>query len=302
MLPLEAVPNFSEGRDAATIDALGEALSEHARVLDVHVDRDHHRSVFTLVAEPVALVEALAAAVAVAVERIDLRRQVGVHPRIGAADVVPVVALEPDRADEAQAVADAVADRVAALGVPVFLYALSGGGRRPHDLRTGGLRTLAERLARGDLRPDRGPAALHPSAGASIVGARPVLVAFNVALRGADLAVARALARRVRERDGGLPGVRALGLELPGSGVVQVSMNIEDPVRTPLYRVVDLLRSEARTFGVEVGAAELVGLLPAAAVTAVAAHALSLPTLGTDQVLETRLLDHDRVPAAGSCA
>jgi glutamate formiminotransferase/glutamate formiminotransferase/formiminotetrahydrofolate cyclodeaminase len=300
MLPLEAVPNFSEGRDAATIDALGEALSEHARVLDLHVDRDHHRCVFTLVAEPAALVEALAAATAVAVERIDLRTQDGVHPRIGAADVVPVVALDAERADEALAVADAVADRVAALGVPVFLYALSGGGRRPHDLRAGGPRRLAERLARGELAPDRGPGRLHPSAGAAIVGARPVLVAFNVALRGADLAVARALAGRVRERDGGLPGVRALGLELPETGVVQVSMNIEDPVRTPLYRVLEVLRGEARVFGVELGRAELVGLLPAAAVTAVAAQALSLPTLSPAHVLESRLLAEDAVAFAGA--
>ena len=299
MLPLEAVPNFSEGRDAATIDALGEALSGHARVLDVHVDRDHHRSVFTLVAAPAALVEALAAAVAVAVERIDLRRQVGVHPRIGAADVVPVVALERERVGEALAVADAVADRVAAVGVPVFLYALSGDGRRPHDLRTGGLRRLSARLAAGELVTDRGPATLHPSAGAAIVGARPPLVAFNVALRGGDLDVARELARRVRERDGGLPGVRALGLELTETGVVQVSMNVEDPVRTPLYRVLDHLRSEARVFGVELGPAELVGLLPVAAVTAVAGQALSLSTLGPDQVLEARLLDEERVATPG---
>ncbi len=287
MLPLEAVPNFSEGRDASTLDAIGAALDGPVHVLDLHVDRDHHRCVFTVAGEPDDLVEALSAAAAVAVERIDVRRRSGVHPCIGAADVVPVVALDEDRRPEALEVADRVAGRVASLGVPVFLYALSGGNRRPHDVRRGGLEGLAGRMARGEVRPDRGPARPHPSAGAAIVGARPVLVAFNVALARGDVEAARELARRVRERDGGLPGVRALGLELPEQGVVQVSMNLEDPFRTPLPLVLARLAAEAARLGVVLGPSELVGLVPA--VAAVEADGSLVAGVAPDRVLETRL-------------
>jgi glutamate formiminotransferase len=298
MLPLEAVPNFSEGRDTRTIDAIGSALAQHAHVLDLHVDRDHHRCVYTLAGDGPALEEALAAAARVATERIDLTVQRGAHPRIGAIDVVPLVALAESDREEAQATALRVADRIAALGVPVFLYADSGGGRRPHDLRRGGPAGLQERLDAGELAPDRGPARLHPTAGAAIVGARGILAAFNVNLRTRDVAVARELARRVRARDGGLPGVRALGLELPEQGIVQVSMNIEDPARTPLYRVVEFLRAEARTFGVELDRSELVGLLPAAAVASAASYALSLPELDGTRVIEAAVLRAEARTAA----
>lgn len=286
MLPLEAVPNFSEGRDTSTIHALGDALRRHARVLDLHVDADHHRCVYTVVGDGDEIEHALAAAAEVAVERIDLTVQRGAHPRIGAMDVVPVVALDARQREDANAVALRVAERIAALDVPVFLYADSAGGRRPHDLRAGGPAGLQARIDAGDVRPDRGPARLHPTAGAAIVGSRPVLAAFNVNLRTRDVTVARELARRVRARDGGLPGVRALGLDLPEQGIVQVSMNIEDPGRTPLYRVVEFLRAEARTFGVELDRSELVGLLPASAVASAASYALSLPELDASRVIE----------------
>ena len=206
MLPLEAVPNFSEGRDTSTIHALGDALRRHARVLDLHVDADHHRCVYTVVGDGGALEDALAAAAEVAVERIDLTVQRGVHPRVGAMDVVPVVALDERQRGEAQAVALRVADRIAALDVPVFLYADSAAGRRPHDLRAGGPDGLQARIDAGELTPDRGPARLHPTAGAAIVGSRPVLAAFNVNLRTSDVTVARELARRVRRATAGCPG------------------------------------------------------------------------------------------------
>lgn len=296
MLPLEAVPNFSEGRDTTTIDALGAALARHARVLDLHVDRDHHRCVYTLVGEPQPLEDALAEAARVAVERIDLTVQRGVHPRVGAMDVVPIVALEPERREDARDTALRVAERIAGLGVPVFLYADSGEGRRPHDVRAGGPAGLQARMDRGELVPDRGPERLHPTAGAAIVGARPVLAAFNVNLRTGDVEVARELARRVRARGGGLLGVRALGLDLPEQGIVQVSMNIEDPARTPLYRVVEFLRTEAQTFGVELDRSELVGLLPAAAVASAASYALRLPELDGSRVLEAAIA-YDGAPA-----
>src|SRR3954447_5593102 len=169
MLPLETVPNFSEGRDAALLDALGAAL-EHAgaRVLDVHVDPDHNRSVFTTVGPPEAVEAGLRRAVELAVERIDLRRHEGVHPRIGAADVVPLIALEPALEGEAEAVVERLAAAFGALGVPVFLYADSGGGGRPPQLRQGGPAALDERLAVGELAPAAGPPRLHPSAGGII--------------------------------------------------------------------------------------------------------------------------------------
>src|SRR5215216_2624133 len=227
-LPLEAVPNFSEGRDRTTIDAIGAALARHAELLDVHTDPDHNRSVFTLVAGDAGIVDALVAGVAEARERIDLRRHEGAHPRIGAADVVPVVPIELADMDRARSAARRVAEQIAAdLVLPVFVYGELAPGRGPAFFRRGGTEELARRLAVGELAPDFGPLALDPRAGGVVVGARRPLIAFNVDLRGATLDDARAIAALVRERDGGFPGVRALGLDLPAAGRVQVSMNVE---------------------------------------------------------------------------
>jgi glutamate formiminotransferase / 5-formyltetrahydrofolate cyclo-ligase len=219
VLPLESVPNFSEGRDAATVAAIGEALERHARLLDVHVDADHNRSVFTLVGAEGELADALAAGVAVALERIDLNAHEGAHPRIGAVDVVPLVPIRPLDMPRAQAAAVVVAERLGALGLPVFLY--EPPTRGPAFFRRGGSEELGRRLAAGELAPDHGPAELHPTGGAVLVGARRPLIAFNVNLRG-TLADAQAIAASVRERGGGFPGVRALGLDLPRAGVVPV--------------------------------------------------------------------------------
>ena len=289
-LPLEAVPNVSEGRDPVTIDALATAFSRGVELLDVHTDGDHNRSVFTLVGEDEALVEALVAGIACAVERVDLRRHEGVHPRIGAADVVPLVPLRPEDMPRARASALRVAERVGAeLGLPVFLYGEVGGGRRPAELRRGGPVELEARLDRGELRPDRGPGRLHASAGGVIVGARGPLVAFNVNLRGADIETARAIAALVREAGGGYPGVRALGLELPALGLVQVSMNVERPDAVGLHELVARIEREALARGAEVAGSELVGLMPAAAALAAAGTALRLIDLGPAHVLELRL-------------
>jgi glutamate formiminotransferase/glutamate formiminotransferase/formiminotetrahydrofolate cyclodeaminase len=285
---LESVPNFSEGRDRGTIEAIGAALASAARVLDRHVDADHNRSVFTLVGEGDALVEALAAGVSVAVERIDLRSHEGIHPRIGAADIVPIVPLEPADFDEADRIARNVGARLGALGLPVFLYAPPERG--PAYYRRGGLAALEARLGAGELAPDFGEGILHPTAGAVIVGARAPLIALNVNLRG-DAAVARAVARAVRERDGGLPGVRALGLDLPRAGVVQVSMNIEDWVASPPHVVVGRVAAEAEARGAEVLGSELVGLMPAGAAAAAAGGALRIEGFDLSRVLELRLAD-----------
>ena len=289
MLPLESVPNFSEGRDRATIDAIGAAFSG-VRLLDVHNDPDHNRSVFTVVGEDEALVDALVQAVAVARDRIDLRRHEGAHPRIGAADVVPVVPLRPVDMERAKAAAMRLAERIGELGLPVFLYGELAPGRGPAFFRRGDTEELAERLADG-LTPDFGPPELHPTAGGVIVGARRPLIAFNVDLRGATLDEARTIASAIRERDGGFPGVRALGLELPSSGRMQVSMNIEDWEASALHEIVARIESEAADLGVAVERAELVGLMPAGAAAAAAGSALRIEGFDASRLIETRLLE-----------
>jgi glutamate formiminotransferase len=287
---LEAVPNFSEGRDDAVVDALRDALSAPARLLDVHVDADHHRSVFTLVGEPEPLVETLLAGIACARERIDLRRHEGAHPRTGAADVVPVVPIEPGDMGLARDTALALAERVGGeLGLPVFLYGELAPGRGPAFFRRGGPEELQRRLDAGELRPDFGPARLDPAAGGVIVGARRPLIAFNVNLRG-SLESARAIAAGVRETGGGFPGVRALGLDLPRAGVVQVSMNVEDWEAAALHEIVARVEAEASARGAEVVGSELVGLMPAGAAAAAAGAMLRIDGFDESHVLELRLV------------
>jgi glutamate formiminotransferase len=291
-LPLESVPNFSEGRDAGTIEALRAALDAHAAVLDVHSDADHNRSVFTLVGDDTALVEALLAGIACARERIDLRNHEGAHPRIGAADVVPIVALGPEDRERARDCALRLADRIGAeLGLPVFLYGDSAPDRSPAFYRRGGPAELQRRIDSGDVRPDYGPMRLDERAGGVIVGARRPLIAFNVNLATDDVETARAIAAVVREKGGGFPGVRALGLFLPRAGHAQVSMNVEDYEAVALHEIVLRVDEEARLRGVEVTGAELVGLMPAGAAAAAAGAMLRIEGFNASHVLELRLLE-----------
>ena len=292
MLPLESVPNFSEGRDRATIAAIREALAGGVHLLDVHSDLDHNRSVYTLVGRDEALVEALLAGVAVACERIDLRRHEGAHPRIGAADVVPLVPLRPEDMERARAAALELARRIGEdLELPVFLYGELAPGRGPAFFRQGGTDELARRLAADELVPDFGPGELDPATGGVMVGARRPLVAFNVDLRNATLEDAHAIAAVVRERDGGFPGVRALGLDLPGSGRVQVSMNVEDWEAAALHEIVARIEAEAASRGAEVAGSELVGLMPAGAAAAAAGAMLRIDGFDASRLIETRLLE-----------
>jgi glutamate formiminotransferase len=287
--PLVAVPNFSEGRSLDTIEALGDALARHARVLDVHADPDHHRSVFTLAGSVRELVEALAAGIAAARERIDLRRHEGVHPRVGAADVVPVVAVWPEQLEAAKRAALAVADRAGAeLGLPVFLYGDLAHGVRPALLRRGGPGELQRRIDAGEVAPDRGPTRLDPQAGCVLVGARRPLIAFNVNLATDELAIAQSIAAVVRETGGGFPGVRALGFPLVSRELVQVSMNVENWQAAPLEEIVARIAAEAAARGVSVAGSELVGLMPEGAARAGAA-ALKLERLDDSQLLEPTL-------------
>ena len=290
-LPLESVPNFSEGRDAGTIEALRSALATHADVLDVHSDADHNRSVFTLVGDDTSLVEALLAGVACARERIDLRSHDGAHPRIGVADVVPNVALESTDRERARDCALRLAERIGAeIGLPVFLYGESAAGRGPAFYRQGGPEELQRRIDAGELRPDYGPVRLDERAGGVIVGARRPLIAFNVNLATDDVEIARAIAAVVREKGGGFPGVRALGLLLPRAGHAQVSMNVEDYEAAALHEIVRRVDEEARARGVDVAGAELVGLMPAGAAAAAAGAMLRIEGFNAAHVLELRLL------------
>ena len=284
---LEAVPNVSEGRDAAAIAEIGHAFDRDAALLDVHSDADHHRSVFTLAGESDALVESLVAGAAAATRLVDLETHVGVHPRVGAVDVVPVVPLDSADMEQAKAAALSVAHRLGSeLGLPVFLYGEVGSGRRPAFFRRGGLTELTRRVDAGELVPDAGPAAIDPRAGVVLVGARAPLVAYNVDLETNDLAIAVAVAAAVRESSGGMPSVQAIGLFLPGSERVQVSMNVLDLDRAPLHEVVERVRAEAAACGVSVRGGELVGLVPERVLDAAERAGVDIPGIDASQVLE----------------
>jgi glutamate formiminotransferase len=290
-LPLESVPNFSEGCEQTTLDALAAALGERIELLDVHADADHNRSVFTLVGQEADLADALVAGVACARDRIDLRQHEGAHPRVGAADVIPVVPISPEDMRRARETATRVARRIGDdIGLPVFLYGELAPGRGPAFFRRGGTEELQRRIDGGELKPDFGPERLDPSAGAVLVGARRPLIAFNVNLKG-GLETAREVAAIVREAGGGFPGVRALGLELPSAGLVQVSMNVEDWEAAALHDIVARVEQEALFRGATVVGAELVGLMPAGAAAAAAGAMLRIDGFDSSRVLELRLLE-----------
>lgn len=258
---LLAVPNISEGRDQAVIESIARAFD--ARLLNLHIDPDHNRSVLTLAGRPGELAPAVLAGTREAVSRIDITAHQGEHPRIGAVDVAPIVYLDEGERGAAHAEALVVADLLGhELALPVFLYGTLGAGRTRAEMRRGGPARLAERIADGELRPDFGPARLHPSAGAVLVAARPPLVAFNLELAPpATLEEARAIAARIREGGPeGLPGVRAIGIRLDTRGVAQVSTNVEDHLAVRLTDVVAAVTRHA-----PVTETELVGLAPCAA-------------------------------------
>jgi len=267
--PLLAVPNVSEGRDASLVQAISRAFSgERVRLLDVHRDADHHRSVYTIAGPPIALTDAMLRGAAQARARIDVMRDArapaprGEHPHVGALDVAPVVYLDEASRGAACAEALVLADRIGhELEIPVFLYGELAGGRTRAQLRAGGVAGLEQRIAAGELSPDFGPPRLHPRAGATLVCARPPLVAFNLQLAPpATVADARGIASLIREGGAeGLPGVRAIGVQLGGE-VAQVSINVERPFDTPLALILQRVRAHA-----PVATGELVGLAPRAA-------------------------------------
>ena len=293
---VECVPNFSEGRKPQTIARLVEAIQsvETACVLDTHIDPDHNRSVITFVASATKIVEAAVTAVATASSLIDMRTHQGVHPRLGATDVLPFVPIRGVTLDECAALAHQAGERIALeLSIPVFFYeraALKPERVNLEDVRRGALELLREQIAVDPGRaPDRGPLLVHATAGAIAVGARPFLIAFNVNLKTTDVTVARKIARVVRARHGGLPFVKALGFELSTRGLVQVSMNIVNYEVTGMTEAYNAVRDEANRLGVEVSSTEIVGLVPQKALDRSAGYFEKLENFSEDKILENRL-------------
>jgi glutamate formiminotransferase len=296
---IECVPNASEGRRADVVAALARAIdgTPGVRLLDASADPAHHRSVFTFVGPPGAIEAAVLALAARAIDAIDLTTHDGVHPRIGALDVVPFVPLAGASMADAIALARRVGAAIALrFSVPVYLYeeaATREARRRLERIRRGGLPGLRARLQDPDWAPDFGPRSLHPTAGACAVGARKLLVAFNVNLESRDAAVADRIARRIRESGGGLPGLKAMGVPLHDQDCVQVSMNLTDLGRTSMADAFDAVAAEAAREGVALRQSELIGLAPRAAFAGRSPASLGLAGLSEDRILENRLATDD---------
>src|SRR5690349_16180109 len=293
---VECVPNFSEGRRREVVDQILNAVAAVPGVtlLDSEMDPDHNRSVLTFAGEPEPVMEAAFQAVKKASELIDLNHHSNQHPRMGAADVVPFVPVENVTPDDCAAMAPQVAKRIGdELAIPTFLYeaAASTPARKSlADVRRGEFEGLREAIGRDAARaPDFGPTKIHPTAGATAVGARRFLVAFNANLDTGDVRVAKAVAAAIREQSGGLTNVRALGFSIEGGRRAQVSMNLVNVEATPIHRVLALVRDEAARYGAAISGCEVVGLVPEYALLDAAQHALQLENFRRDQVLELRL-------------
>jgi glutamate formiminotransferase/glutamate formiminotransferase/formiminotetrahydrofolate cyclodeaminase len=295
---VECVPNFSEGRDQGILHALIDGVTSTAGValLDHSMDADHHRSVLTFCGSPDGIIEAAFRAVRIATELIDLRTHVGVHPRIGATDIVPFIPIRGTTMHDCIQLAKRLGERVGReLGIPVFLYERAAG-RADHvpleAVRRGGLDGLAFRMESDPgWIPDFGPPRLHQSAGAIAIGARPPLIAYNVNLRSTEVEQARSIARAVRYSSGGLPSVKAIGVALSSRGMVQVAMNLTDYLVTPILTAFQIVKAEAAKRGIEVAGSELVGLVPQAALDHATAASLQLDRFDSSQVLETRIAE-----------
>jgi len=294
---LECVPNFSEGRSPEKIERILQPFrgQKGVKLLDCQRDADHNRSVVTVVGEPEALKTAVLAAMEAAIAVIDMRAHKGQHPRMGAVDVVPFIPVKgvsmPEAIELSRQVADAAARR---FNLPIFLYEESATAthrRNLADIRKGQFEGMPEKIKKPEWKPDFGPVGMHPSAGVTAVGARMPLVAYNVNLGTSDLEIANDIARKIRHLSGGLRYCKALGIELKDRGIVQVSINMTDYTKTALYRVFELIRIEARRWGVPVVGSEIVGLVPMAALIDTAAYYLQLENFKTEQVLESRIYE-----------
>lgn len=294
---IECVPNYSEGRRPEVMDAIVGCFRNRkgCYLFDYRADRDHNRLVVSLVGEPAAIQEALIAAGKVAVERIDMERHQGGHPRIGAVDVIPFTPVKSITMAECVELSHAFGSRFhAETGIPVYFYEESArhpDRRKLEVIRKGQYETLKTEVALPERHPDIGPPSLHPSAGATVIGARPFLVAFNVNLKTGDLNVAKAIAKAARASGGGFSHVKGIGLPLAERGMVQVSLNIVDHEKNPLYRVQEFVRMEARRWGVEIAETEVYGMVPAAALLNSTEYYMQIAGFDPRQVIELRLLE-----------
>lgn len=292
---VECVPNFSEGRKAEVVDSIAEAIeASEGIVLDRHIDTDHNRSVITFVAKPTGVVNAAVAAVARAAELIDLSLHKGEHPRVGATDVLPFIPISGVTIDDCVQLSHKAGKRIASeLNIPVFFYeyaAVKQERRNLETVRRGGLRGLRERMATDELwQPDTGPAHLHSTAGACVVGARKFLIAYNINLKTHDIEIARSIALTIRASGGGLPFLKAIGIDLHSRNVAQVSMNLIDFEQTSIAQAFDAVKHEAQKYGVEILSSEIVGLVPQAAIDESAEYFHTIENYSTETILENRL-------------
>jgi glutamate formiminotransferase len=294
---MQCVPNFSEGRDKEKIDLIVESFrnKDKVKLLDYGFDRDHNRLVVTAVGAPTELKAALIEAIGKAVELIDMTSHEGQHPRMGAVDVVPFIPIKNVTMEEAVAISKEVAQEVSEkYGLPVFLYEKSASSNHRENLaavRKGEFEGMAEKMKQADWQPDFGPVLPHPTAGCVAIGARMPLVAYNVNLNTADLQVATLIAKKVRHVGGGLHFCKAMGVELKERNITQVSMNLTDFTRTSIYQAHEMVRMEAKRYGVSIIGAEVIGLVPMQAVSDVAEYYLGLENFSINQVLETNLME-----------
>jgi glutamate formiminotransferase len=294
---IECVPNFSEGRDLAKIEKIVAPFRgrEGVKLLDYQTDKDHNRAVVTVVGEPDPLKDALIESMGIAIHVIDMRRHQGQHPRMGAIDVVPLIPVKNVSPEEAIALSKEIAATAAdRYNLPIFLYGKSATRLERENLATirkGQFEGMAAKIKQPEWKPDFGPPAIHPSAGVTAIGARTPLVAYNVNLDTNNLEIADRISRQVRHISGGLRYCKGIGIELKDRGIVQVSMNMTDFTKTALYRVFELIKIEARRYGVNVVGSEIIGLVPMEALIDTAAYYLGLEDFSMEQVLEYRIYE-----------
>lgn len=294
---IECVPNFSEGRDKQIVEKIADAFraKDNVKLLDYSSDADHNRSVITVAGEPEALKEAVIEAVGIAVELINLTKHSGQHPRMGAVDVIPFIPIKNVTTDEAITLSKEVGDAIGEkYNLPVFLYEKSATQQHRENLanvRKGEFEGLKEKMLSPEWKPDFGPLQPHPTAGAVAVGARMPLVAYNVNLNTSDLEIATAIAKKVRHIGGGLRFCKAMGVELEDKGITQVSMNLTDYTKTSIYRAHEMVRMEAKRYGVTVAGGEVIGLVPLEALVDSVAYYLGLDNFSIKQVLEIKLME-----------
>ena len=294
---VECVPNFSEGRDWKKIESIVNVFraKENVKLLDYSADKDHNRMVVTVVGKPEAIKNSIVEAVGVAIEVIDLTKHKGQHPRVGAADVIPFIPIKNMSLDEADALAKEVGKTLAEKYLlPVYFYEKSASAEHRQNLaaiRKGGFEALVEKMKLPEWKPDLGPEVPHPTAGASVTGARLPLIAFNVNLHTTRFEIADKIAKKVRFSGGGLPFCKAMGVDLKEQAMMQVSMNLTDYTQTAIYQAVETIRFEAQRYGVSIAGCELIGLIPVQAVVDTFSYYLGLERFSTKQILETHLME-----------